>query len=130
MIVVDSTLIIDYLNGKDDAKNLYEKISKADLIFTTIFNYQETTFLPIHKDSDKSLAEVNSFFEKIKLLYPTKNSVLITNRISSFLKKKGMTVEIVDCLIAGIVIENNAKLLTLNKKHFQHMPNLVMYEEK
>ncbi len=130
MIVLDSTFIIDYLNGKHEAKSIYEKISKEDLIYTTVFNYQEVTFLPIHKDSDKSLAEVNSFFEKIKLLYPTKNSVLITNRVSSFLKKKGMTVEIMDCLIAGIAIENNAKLLTRNKKHFQQMPNLAMYEEK
>ena len=129
MIVIDSTLIIDYLCGKADAKSLYGKISKEDLIYTTIFNYQEATFLPIQNNKDKDLAEVNAFFEKIKILYPTKNSVLATNRISSYLKKIGKTVEIIDCLIAGITIKNNAKLLTLNKKHFQDMPNIVLYED-
>jgi len=127
MIVLDSTFIIDFIRGDETVKRLYEKISKEDLIYTTIFTYQEVTFLPIEKDDDKSLAEANSFFEKIKILYPTKSSMVISNRIISYLKKKGSLIGIIDCLIAGIAIENNAKFLTANKKHFEQVPNLAHY---
>lgn len=129
MIVLDSTFIIDFINGKEHAKILYEKISKEDLIYTTIFNYQEVTFLPIERDDDENLAEANSFFEKLKILYPTKSSVVISNRIISYLKKKGNFIGITDCFIAGIAIENHAKFLTSNKKHFKQVPNLVLYSE-
>ncbi len=127
MIVLDSTFIIDLMRGDETVRQIYEKISKKDLIYTTIFNYQEVTYLPIEKDNDKRLAEANSFFEKIKMLYPTKSSVIISNRIISHLKKKGSPIGIVDCLIAGIAIENNAKFFTANKKHFEQVPNLALY---
>ncbi len=129
MIILDSNFIIDYIKGKESAKKIYEIISKEDLIYTTIFNFQEVTFLPIEKDDDKNLVEINSFFEKLKILYPTKSSMIISNRIISYLKKKGSLIGIMDCLIAGITIEQNAKLLTFNKKDFKRIPNLVIYED-
>ena|SRR3989344_2675522 len=127
MIILDSSFAIDYLRGKPEAKKIYEKISKEDFIYTTIFTYQEVTFLPIERDNDNELAEVNSFFEKIKVLYPTKSSMIRTNRIISYLKKKGSIIGNIDCLIAGIAIEKNAKLLTFNKKDFEKIPNIALY---
>lgn len=127
MIILDSSFVIDYLRGKPEAKKIYEKISKEDFVYATLFSYQEVTFLPIERDNDNELAEVNSFFEKIKILYPTKSSMIKANRIISYLKKKGSLIGIIDCLIAGIAIEKNAKLLTFNKKDFEKIPNIALY---
>lgn len=50
-------------------------------------------------------------------------------KIKATLIKKGILIEDLDILVAALCIEQRATLLTLNEKHFQRIPELILYEK-
>ena len=52
--------------------------------------------------------------------------MLLWGEISSTLKKQGITISIMDCLIASCAIKENLILITRNEKDFKDIKNLII----
>ena len=124
MICVDSDCLIDFLNGKEDAINIFKKYMGQ--IVTTEVNLFEVFFgIYIKKhvnEKDKKSAEL--FFDSIPILSVNdwgKNAAInLTNLI-----KKGKTIDQNDCFIASIILNSGFnKIITRNVKHFSRISSL------
>ncbi len=125
MKVLDSDLLVAILRKNNDAiKKIEELTINQDSIMTTIFNEQEILVGALLTENKKyydiSKSLVDSY---IKLVYDQK-SMLESTKIYYFLEKNGNHIEVVDEMIAGICISNNATLITRNAAHFSRIPNL------
>jgi len=79
---------------------------------------------------DKSESDIfwNSFFSKVQVLdfdYPTAQEA---SAIYHQLKTEGKMIGIEDILIAASAIKYNIQLATANKKHFENMNSLKLFD--
>ena len=118
MILVDSSVWIDYFNGKVNAQTDFlhmslgtEIICTGDLIMTEVL--QGFT-------SDTSYFEAKDFFEDLYFFHlGGKELAYSTAENFRFLRKKGITIrKTIDSVIATFCIKNNIQLLH-NDKDFE-----------
>jgi predicted nucleic acid-binding protein len=111
MIIVDSSVWIDYFNGtitpqsdKLDSLLGYEPIAIGDIILTEVLQ---------GFSSDKDFNQAKALFANIEIL----NMLGEQNALKSaenfrYLRKKGITIrKTIDCIIATYCIENKYRLL-------------------
>ena len=66
--------------------------------------------------------------QSLNILPFDKESGFISGKLSAELKMKGKPIGQNDLLIASIVLSNNLRLVTKNKKHFEAVSNLKIEE--
>lgn len=125
-LLIDTDVLIDFSKGKSSLlKELLglQSRSKA-VLYTTPVNlaeYLNDIFL-VNKNRFITSLE---YLENFKTLNIGKKSGILAG---GYLRLK-LTPSIGDALIAGVCVENNLELVTRNKKHFQKIPNLKIFEE-
>lgn len=91
-------------------------------IAITSLNLHEILFG--HLKRKKTIKEITS----LTTLSFTKKDAELSAKIENDLEKKGRPNTRIDTMIAAIAINNNAKLFTFNKKHFQDIKKLFLFE--
>ncbi|PZX59840.1 hypothetical protein LV84_01049 [Algoriphagus ratkowskyi] len=118
MILVDSSVWIDYFNGRENVQTDFldrslgtEIICTGDLIMTEVL--QGFT-------SDKSFSEALDIFEDLHFFhFGGKELAVTTAHNFRFLRKKGVTIrKTIDSVIATFCIKNEIELLH-NDKDFE-----------
>jgi len=125
VICLDSDCIIDFLNGKGDAKLVVSKYFEE--IVTTEINAFEIFFgIYNQKVIDKKEEEsAKAFFEEIEILPYGNNCGRSSACLLSGLKKQGKEIEQNDCHIVSSMISNRcSKIITKNKKHFERIKGI------
>jgi len=122
MKVLDSSFLIDLINGKKETKN----ISDLPNLFTTQINmFEIIRGFFLRKISSNKYLQIMEMFESIRVLPLNDQGILKSAEISAHLIKNGMVVEDTDCLIAGIALSHNIKtIVTKNNKHFLRMKGI------
>jgi len=62
----------------------------------------------------------------VQILSLDDNSAKKASELYKLLSKKGEILDLRDLFIASICLNNNLKLLTLNRKHFERVPGLEL----
>lgn len=126
MILIDTSVMIDYLKGKDNAKTqLLDEVIRRDIPYGfSAYTYQE--ILQGARDEKE--------FNTLKVYFSTQKIYFLPNRIRVFevaaeffffLRRKGKTVRsTIDILIALTAIDNNLSLLH-NDRDFDIMAEEV-----
>jgi len=112
MILIDSSVWIDFLNGKNSPERhaLHKlisdsaKITIAEIIITEVLQ-------GIKRESD--FEAVKKFFEKLSIQRPKSTETYVTAaRIYRNCRSQGKTIRrTIDCIIAAICIENDIPIL-------------------
>jgi len=124
MKVLDSDLLIEFFEDNSVAvQKIKSFIDAGEKIAVTTINIQEVIFGFFEKRKEKYVL-AREFFSKIKVLPYSLNDVHDVLFIKSELKKKGNPIGLMDEIIAGICIANNAVLVTRNEKHFSKIKEL------
>ena len=125
MICIDSSCIIDFLNGDENAKNIINKYFNE--IVTTEINTFEI-FLGIYqqkKIDTQEEASAEAFFNEIVVLSYGIDCGRNSARLLANLKKNGREIEQNDCHIFSIMAANGCdKIITRNKKHFERIKGI------
>lgn len=126
MILVDTSVFIDYLKGKkNESTNKLDYILESKIPYViNDFIYQE--ILQGSKDI-KEFAILKEYFETIPFYYLQygKESYEKASMINMQCRQKGITIRsTIDLLIAETAIENNIYLLH-NDKDFENMSNVI-----
>ena len=128
MVVLDTDLLIALLRGKDTAIDKIRKIEEDDLeiYITSITSYELFKGVYLSSNPSKNLMQVNNLLNHIKILDFDLESSKFSAKIYSYLKKKGLLTNIMDQMIASIVISRNETLVSKNLKHYEKIPQLKM----
>ncbi len=124
MIVLDTNILIEFeahnIKLIKFLQNLTEKFPSKPYI--TSANYSEFLYGFI-KESPKKQEKAIEFLEEYKLLNTSKNSSRLLAKIKYELEKKGKMIPIFDVLIASIVMDKKAMLITFDE-HFKNIEGL------
>ena len=125
-IFVDSNYIIDYLRGRAYTKDLIEKIKNKELeayiSAATAFELYVGAFLS--NNPTKKFEDIESLLSWFQVVDINKEIMLLTAKIHVYLRKRGLSLEIQDIIIAATSVSMNMALLTNNKKHFANIQEI------
>lgn len=119
---LETSFIIDFLKGAEDAIALYRAIKGQKLETTSVVAW-EILRGPKLSGRVKEYNEVIRFLDRLDILPLTLTSSRIASEIELDLKDKGRSVNLIDVLIAATAIENNSKLVTRDEG-YRNMPGL------
>ena len=126
MVLVDSSVVIDFLN-RNHYKDEITKLIVEEQIVTTPVIIMEV--LQGIKD-DKVYDRVKAFMDSIPIISADYDDHILSANIYRECRKKGKTIrKSIDCLIASISINHNL-ILFANDKDFKHITecfNLRLY---
>jgi predicted nucleic acid-binding protein len=122
--LVDTSVIVGYLRGKDEAVNLLDSLA-GELNSSYICLAELYEGIARAKNPDKAEEGLQTFFNSLSNIYTVDEAVANQfGRLRAHLKKQGKVIEDLDLLIAVTAIVHDLTLLTFNKKHFSHVENL------
>ena len=124
MIVLDTNILIEFEAHNAELIKFLQNLTKKfpSRPYTTSANYSEFLYGFI-KESPKKQEKAIEFLEDYKLLNTSKNSSRLLAKIKYELEKKGKMIPIFDVLIASIVMDKKAMLITFDE-HFKNIEGL------
>lgn len=124
--VLDTDILIYFLNGREEIGKKISSIDPKDLA-TTIITHTELHYGVQNSTKKKSnLDKINRLFSSLSILPYNEQSSLIFAREKAKLKREGKLIADMDLMIASIAISHKLKLVSNNKKHFGHIPDLEL----
>ncbi|MBI4143881.1 type II toxin-antitoxin system VapC family toxin [Candidatus Woesearchaeota archaeon] len=118
MVCIDTGVVIDFFREESYAVKHIENFSRTEEIFISSITVFELLKGALRAESQKTLEKTQAFVNRLRILYFDNKAAEIASGIFEDLRRKGLTVDPLDLLIASTSIANNQKLLTNNKKHF------------
>lgn len=122
--LLDTSIIINYLQGKDNVvkllNNIEGELSSSYVCLAELYEgiYRVNNRLEIEK-------AVTDFFKSLSALYSIDGKVAKQfGEIRAKLKLKGTVIEDIDIFIAATCLVNDLTLITHNTKHFSRINNL------
>lgn len=126
MVVLDTDLLVALLRSKEPAiekvKELQE--NEVEISITSITSYELYKGVYLSSNPAKNLIQINNLLSNINILHFDLEASRISGKIYSNLKNKGMLTNLMDQMIAAIVISKNERLLTRNAKHYKNIAEL------
>lgn len=114
MIVLDTSVIIDYFKGKNKT---FDIVGNSDAV-TTVITYHEILSGIKHKKARKEEILLRRFFSDIKILDFDIKASEESSEVMARLLSIGRTVNTLDVLIAGIAIRNGADKIVSRDRDF------------
>ena len=121
--LLDSNIIIDFLIGREEAISLLDEIKGTDGLPATSPLCIAEVQLGARKEEEKI---TNIFLDSLQV-YDLNRT--IANKAGGYIrefKSKGITLPLVDTLIAATCIINNLILITYDTKHYS-IPDLKLW---
>jgi tRNA(fMet)-specific endonuclease VapC len=125
MIIADTDVLIDYLEGHRPGAAAVSQALRRDLLQTTTVNYFE---LLAGARRPRQQESILALLESIQVLPLDVNAARRAAEVRQQLERSGIGIGMGDSLIAGIALARGATLLTRNKRHFERVPGLPLEE--
>lgn len=121
MIVADSDVLIDYLQGREPGRSaVTDALLRGDIATTSVSRFEVLAGTRRSEDRDRALDLLGA----MPTLPLGEAEADRAGGIASALEAKGLRIGPADCLIAGIVLSRDASLLTRNGEHFGRVEGL------
>lgn len=124
-MILDTSFVIDVLNGKKDAIDMLGFLEERNIEYaiSTPTIFEIWSGLISLKKGEKHKNEVISFLKEQIVYDLDVESTQKAGQIHGSLVSEGKTINPIDCMIAGIAIANNKKVLTRDE-HFKRIEGL------
>ncbi len=123
--LVDTNILSFFLRGNEKVKkNFQAYLNHFGKINISIITYYEILSGLKHRDLTSQAEEFNEFCKLNQILPLTKISVEKSAEIYAKLRKRGLPIDDIDILIAGIALVNDLQLITNNQRDFQKIEEL------
>lgn len=121
-VLIDTSIWIEYFKNKDS--RLIEKVDDV-LTFCEVYVPKVVIAELIQgAKTEKEVSIIEEFTKAFSIIDHTGNTWLNAGKLSFSMKRKGMTVNIIDCYIALLAIENNCKIFSLDE-HFRSIKRFI-----
>ncbi len=122
-VVIDSSIIIDYLRGGKKWEGFINSAERdIQLFLPTVVIFE--LFSGNSTRNPQRLQEMISFtreFQRIDL------NESLAKAAGELFRDAKIKMQAADCFIAASALEIGAQVLTFNTKHFQKIPGLILY---
>ena len=123
MIVADTDVLIDFLTGSEPgADRVMDYLEQGMLQVSVITRFE--LLCGVNTPQQERL--IHQLLQALPVLALNASVSTLAAAIRRDLISRGEDIGMADCLIAGIVLENNARLLTRNRKHFEKVAGLEL----
>lgn len=125
IVLVDTSILIDYFRKKDKEKSVLVALVKQGYKYCI----SSVTEYEIYRGA--LLGQISfwdNLLQKVQVLSFDKATSRVAVDINAELKRKRKQIEIPDLFIAATAITNNLSLATLNRKHFERIDNLQLID--
>lgn len=123
--LIDTDIISFFLrNNENVVKKFMNYLGEFERMNLGIISYYEILSGLKYKDTQKQLDAFLEFVEYSSIIPITKDSIEISADIYTDLRRKGILIDDIDILIAGIALSNNLILVTHNTNHFERIDGL------
>lgn len=122
--IFDTSIIIDALRQNQKAREVFKKFDNNDdyLFVSSVVGFE--LFSGKSSKDKKQIDRMNklmAYFTKVDLTWK------ISKLAGEIYRDKVKDLEVPDYIIAATAMEIGAQVVTLNKKHFSQIPNLMIY---
>jgi|JI102314DRNA_FD_contig_61_1976865_length_1127_multi_2_in_0_out_0_1 tRNA(fMet)-specific endonuclease VapC len=124
MILLDTSILIEYYRKKDKKDTLLFKLSETHSFSISVVTKYE---LLAGTKPDK-LSFTLSIIQNMKVLELNEKCIDIAIEIFNELKSKNQIIEVPDIFIAATAIHNKLPIATLNTNHFDRIPNTYVIQ--
>ena len=121
-ILIDTSIWIDYFKGNDAQVQ-----SKVDEVLTHCHTHVPKVVLAEliqGAKSEKEITVIEDFIDAFHIIDQKEDTWLKAGRLSFSMKKKGITVNIIDCYIAVMANENGCIIFSLDE-HFNSIKKFL-----
>ena len=131
--LIDTNIISEIISKQPNPKviEFFEQIPNQNIYLSAI-TIGEIRYGIDRLPSSKKKSQLNLWFENLLIKYQNNtinidiNTMLIWADINNTTKSKGITLSIMDSLIASSALSFDCTLVTRNTKDFCHIPNLTI----
>lgn len=124
-ILIDTSVWIEYFKNQD--KQFTGKVDQLLTFSDVCVPKVVIAELLQGAKSEKEISVIEEFVEAFNILDQSDDTWIKAGRLSFSMKRKGGTVNIVDCYIAAIASENSCKIFSLDE-HFKSIRNFLKLE--
>ena len=121
-ILIDTSVWIDYFRNKSSVlSEKVDKILSENEVYVPKIVMAE---LIQGAKSKREISIIEDFIDAFHIIDQKEDTWIRTGRLSYALKKKGKTVNLIDCYISVIAKEYNCKIFTLDE-HFKEIQRVT-----
>ena len=124
-IIVDTSILIDYLRGGEKGVGFIEGVEGDDDL--ELFVPTIVVFELFSGQSTKSSIVVTKILNLLKFFQRIELTEDIAKRAGQLFRDTKKIFQVQDYIIAASALQLNATVATLNKKHFEQIPHLALY---
>lgn len=124
-VLIDTSVWIDYFRESD--KLLCEKVDEVLSLSEVFVPKVVIAELIQGAVSEKEISVIAEFIEAFNVIDQTEDTWAKAGRLSFSMKRKGITVNLVDCYIAVLALENNCLIFSLDT-HFKDIKKFLRFE--
>ena len=127
--LIDSDVIIDHLNNKNDYLFSVVSQTKKDL-FISVITWSEILYgIKKANNSNKNFKVFSKFITEMNIKVVEFSQIVANNfiDIKIDLEKKGKRLEDFDLIIGATALVKNFTLVSNDTKHFSRIPNLKLH---
>jgi len=122
-ILLDSSIIIEYFRKENKSKSvLFHLSDKYHFCLSTITVFE----IKIGLKSERQWNDYRILTRDIDILAIDNQCIDEAVKLYQILKEQNKLVELSDLLIAATAISYSLPLVTLNRKHFEYIPNIEL----
>lgn len=123
--VVDSSILIDKFRGGEGWFSLENAVDELNprLYLPSIVQFELMSGQSTK--NIKKLKEIRGFVDRFRKIDLTED---IARRAGFLFRDLGIKLGVVDYIVAATALELGAQVVTLNKKHFEKVPGVEIYE--
>ncbi len=127
-MIVDTTFVIDLLQGDDEVKEWVEKFDSGEEnpVITTISIMELWEGAHLSNQSEKQLGELRELLDGLTHESFDPKDGKLSGEISAALTKNGDKIDREDVMIGAIAINTDQRVLTRNHKHFEKIEGLKL----
>jgi hypothetical protein len=124
-VLIDTSVWIKYFKNRND--QFSERVDEV-LTFSDVYVPKVVIAELIQgAKSEKEISVIEEFIDAFNIIDQTDKTWVNAGRLSFSMKRKGITVNLVDCYIALLANENNCKLFSLDE-HFKSIKKFLRFE--
>ena len=123
MILADSDVLIDYLNGAEPVTRQVQEFIRSDRLHISAISCFE---LLSGAQENKRGKRTGALIDSIPILPVDCEAAAQAASVRRNLARIGRQIGMADSLIAGVALANNLPLFTRNRKHFEKIEGLTL----
>jgi len=126
MYVLDSDVAVEFLRGREE---VVRSVLSLESVCTTVITVAELSY-GVHKSQnpERHRKKLSDFVRGIRIFTINLPVCDKFGELKAHLAKIGRPAEDFDIFIASICIVNGCHLITRNRKHYQDVPGLRIYD--